>query len=65
MHDVDGFDLENFSLIKVRMEIFQGMIFVNCDPDAPDFSIPLSNISRQLGAYDLENAKVAEAKTPH
>ena len=63
MHDVDGFDVENFSLIKVRMEIFQGMIFVNCDPDAPDFSIPLSNISRQLGAYDLENAKVAEAKT--
>lgn len=63
MHDVDGFDIENFSLIQVRMEIFQGMIFVNCDPDAPDFSKPLSHISRQLGAYDLENAKVAEAKT--
>lgn len=63
MHDVEGFDVENFSLIQVRMEIFQGMIFVNCDPDAPDFYKPLSHISTQLGAYDLENAKVAEAKT--
>ena len=45
------------------MEIFQGMIFINCDPDAPDFKKPLSKISKQLGAYDLENAKVAEAKT--
>lgn len=65
MHDVNGFDFDDFSLKKVRMEIFQGMIFVNCDPDAPDFAGPLSNIEAQLGAYDLENAKVAEAKTYH
>ena len=63
MRDVEGFDFDDYGLLHVRMEIFQGMIFINCDPDAPDFQKPLSKISRQLGAYDLENAKVAEAKT--
>ena len=63
MRDVEGFNFEDYGLLHVRMEIFQGMIFINCDPDAPDFKKPLSKISKQLGAYDLENAKVAEAKT--
>jgi len=63
MDQLEGFKCENYALKKVRFVVFQGMIFINCDPDAADFVAPLENISRQLGAYDLENAKVAERKT--
>jgi Rieske 2Fe-2S family protein len=63
MHNVEGFNVDDYSLKPVRLVVFQGMIYINCDPDAADFAKPLSNITTQLGAYDLENAKVAEAKT--
>ena len=63
MDQLEGFKCEDYALKKVRFVVFQGMIFINCDPNAPDFIVPLDNISRQLGAYDLENAKVAERKT--
>ena len=63
MDQLEGFKCEDYALKKVRFVVFQGMIFINCDPNAPDFIAPLENISRQLGAYDLENAKVAERKT--
>ena len=63
MHVMEGFKPEDYSLKQLKLVVFQGMIFINCDPEAPDFVKPLSNISAQLGAYDLENAKVAEAKT--
>ncbi|MDB2547788.1 aromatic ring-hydroxylating dioxygenase subunit alpha [Porticoccaceae bacterium] len=63
MDQLEGFKCEDYALKKVRFVVFQGMIFINCDPNAPDFIAPLENISRQLGASDLENAKVAERKT--
>ena len=63
MDQLEGFKCEDYALKKVRFVVFQGMIFINCDPNAPDFIVPLENISRQLGAYDLENAKVAERNT--
>ena len=63
MDQLEGFKCEDYALKKVRFVVFQGMIFINCDPNAPDFIAPLKNISRQLGAYDLENAKVAERNT--
>ena len=40
-----------------------GLVFINCDPEAADFLGPLQNIERQLGAYDLPNAKVAHKQT--
>ncbi len=63
MHDVPGFKLEDYGLKQVRSVVFQGMIYINCDPQAADFTAPLKNIEAQLGAYDLANAKVAVAKT--
>ena len=59
----EDFNCDDYSLKPVRFVVFQGMIFINCDPDAPDFVAPLEKITTQLGAYDLENAKVAERKT--
>jgi len=63
MDQLEGFKCEDYALKKVRFVVFQGMIFINCDPDAADFIAPLENITNQLGAYDLENAKIAERKT--
>lgn len=63
MDQLAGFSRADYGLKKVRFEVFHGIIFINCDPQAADFVAPLANITRQLGAYDLVNAKVAEAKT--
>ena len=63
MHVLEGFNPKDYALKQVRLVLFQGMIFINCNPDAPDFVKPLSHIKDQLGAYDLENAKVAHAET--
>lgn len=63
MQVLEGFDTSAYGLKKARIEIFQGLIFINCDPDAADFRGPLKNLSEPLGAYDLENAKVAHKHT--
>ena len=38
MHDVPGFKLEDYGLKQVRSVVFQGMIYINCDPQAADFA---------------------------
>ena len=59
----EGFDTSCYGLKKVQVSVFQGLIFVNCDLEAAAFSPSLENISTQLGAYELENAKIAHAQT--
>ncbi len=63
MEVLEGFDGSNLGLKKARVEVFMGMIFINCDPNAADFRAPLENIAEPLGAYDLANAKVAHKET--
>jgi phenylpropionate dioxygenase-like ring-hydroxylating dioxygenase large terminal subunit len=63
MELLEGFDAANYGLKKARLLEYMGMIFINCDPDAADFLGPLKNLEKQLGAYDLENAKVAHKQT--
>lgn len=58
-----GFDKADFPLKRARVVVFMGLIFINCDENAVDFNKPLSNASDQLGAYELENAKVAHQHT--
>ena len=55
----DGFDVKDFGLRPVRSEVFNGLVFINCDPQAADFRGPLENLAEPLGAYDLANARVA------
>ncbi|MBT5005054.1 MAG: Rieske 2Fe-2S domain-containing protein, partial [Halieaceae bacterium] len=59
----EGFDKADYGLKKVPCVVYQGLIFINCDQNAPDFLGPLSHLDRQLGAYDLPNAKVAHKKS--
>lgn len=59
----EGFDKADYGLKKVPCVVYQGLIFINCDQNASDFLGPLSHLDRQLGAYDLPNAKVAHKKS--
>ena len=63
MDQLEGFDLADYSLKPVRLNVFMGLIFVNCNPDAEDFLPVLEHIRAPLGAYDLANAKVAHKQT--
>ena len=62
MESLEGFCRDDYGLKKVRLEIFEGMIFINCDSEAADFRAPLEKMKVQLGAYDLGSAKIAESK---
>ena len=62
MESLEGFFREDYGLKKVRLEVFEGMIFINCDSEAADFRAPLEKMKVQLGAYDLGSAKIAESK---
>ena len=59
----DGFDKADYPLKRAKVAVFEGLIFINCDENAADFLDPLENIKDQLGAYQLENAKVAHKHT--
>ncbi|MEO1043619.1 MAG: aromatic ring-hydroxylating dioxygenase subunit alpha [Pseudomonadota bacterium] len=63
MEAYKGFDKADYSLKSVRVTVYMGLIFINCDPEAEDFSAPLAAIKEPLGAYDLENAKIARKTT--
>ena len=57
------FDPASHGLKSVNCVTFMGLVFINCDPQAGDLIDSLQNIRRQLGAYDLANAKVAHRQT--
>jgi phenylpropionate dioxygenase-like ring-hydroxylating dioxygenase large terminal subunit len=59
----DDFDPSELGLKRASVEVFMGMVYINCDSDAADFHAPLENIRQPLGAYELENAKVAHKQT--
>ena len=59
----EDFDEKNYALKKASVCVFMGLVFINFDETAEDFLGPLANISNQLGAYQLENAKVAHKET--
>lgn len=55
------FDPADHGLKHARIVEFEGLIFINCDPDAPDFLHALKRISAALSPYDLANAKIARS----
>lgn len=59
----DDFDPAEYGLKKAGIAVFMGMIFINCDAHAPDPLPAFSKVSAQMGAYNLEKAKIAHQHT--
>lgn len=62
MEALDGFDASQYGLKKARCCVFEGLIFINCDPQAADFEPTLEIIAPALRPYDLPHAKVAHSQ---
>jgi len=57
------FNASELGLKSLSVSIFQGLIFVNADPDCKPFAEALTPLQTTLGAYDLESAKIAHQQT--
>lgn len=55
----DGFDPKDYGLKHARVTVYEGLIFINCDPNSADFLPALEAIAETLTPYDLGSAKVA------
>ena len=62
-HVMSDFDQAQHGLKPVNCVTYMGLVFINCDPNAGDLRASLDQIKAQLGAYDLDHAKVAHRKT--
>jgi phenylpropionate dioxygenase-like ring-hydroxylating dioxygenase large terminal subunit len=51
-----GFDKSEFCLPSMKVELWNGFIFMNFDPDAPPLAPTLTGAEEALENYDLENA---------
>lgn len=63
MDALKGFDPCDYGLKSVKFSVFMGLIFINCDSNAREFLPQLEKIRAPLGAYDLENARVARKRS--
>ncbi|MEM7359413.1 MAG: aromatic ring-hydroxylating dioxygenase subunit alpha [Pseudomonadota bacterium] len=63
MEVLEGFDRTEFNLLPVAVEVVNGLIFINADLNAASISNALESIAQPLGAYQLENAKIAHQQT--
>ncbi len=46
-----GFKACEFSLKPVRVEVFLGMVFINCDPDAKPFAEMMTGLKEEILSY--------------
>ena len=53
------FDPARYALKRARCIEFEGLIFINCDPDAAPFQASLGTIEPALRPYGLPTAKIA------
>ena len=54
-----GFEPQRYGLKTAQCTLFEGLIFVNADPQAADFEAALRTIEPALGPYGLPDAKIA------
>ncbi len=54
-----GFDPDAYALPRIRWAVFEGLIFINCDPAASPFENALETIEPALGPYHLSTAQIA------
>lgn len=59
----EDFDPAGYGLKPVRCEVFQGLIFINLDADAPPLADNLDGTADAFRIYGLENTRVACQET--
>ena len=62
MEALEGFDAADYGLRAAKVCIYEGLIFINCDPAAADFAAAMDTIAPALRPYDLSTAKVAHSQ---
>jgi len=62
-HMQEGFDKTAYSLRKVHLKVFHGMIFINFDDDPVSFAPIERDLDECLRPYRLEKAKIAYRKS--
>ena len=60
MEGVEAFSERDCRLPRLSLEVWQGFIFVNLDPDAAPLAPQLSGLERLIGNYGFENLVIAE-----
>lgn len=50
-----GFDKAEQGLAPIRLEVWQGFIFLNFDDEAPDLTTHLGNLPEMLGSYRFDD----------
>ena len=61
--DLDDFSLEASGLATVRVETWQGFVFVNLDPAAPELEAWLGDLVSHLDRFDFGALRVAHTET--
>ncbi len=59
----EDFNKDDYRLKKINTHIFEGMVFINCDPEAADFKLATDKLIPAISPYHLGNAKVAATRS--
>ena len=59
MEHATGFDKSACRLPEARLEVWEGFMFVNLDPDAAPLAPQLATLSRKLAGYSLSEMRTA------
>jgi len=55
MDKATGFNRQDFGLLKLRSEIWHGLVFVNLDPDAAPLAPQLRGLEKYVAGYGMED----------
>jgi Rieske 2Fe-2S family protein len=58
--DLEDFSHERFSLAPVRLDTWQGFVFLNLDPEAAPLAAQLGDLARHLGRFDFRSLRSAK-----
>jgi glycine betaine catabolism A len=61
--DLDDFDMKDFGLVSVRMETWQGFVFVCLSPETPPLIDWLGDLPPHLARFDFAKLRVAHKVT--
>lgn len=61
MQEVEGFSAEACKLPELKLEVWNGFVFVNADPEAAPLAPQLSGLDALIQNYDFEALEIADS----